>query len=150
MAASDPANPPVSGARVEGTSIVVKFPVCPTDKIRRVEVTDFDDTKSDNPRVLWWASDPTTQSARSGIVILWSAEGFGHHAAAPARSAVPRNLDVGYALPSGDGYDDVFNLGTISKAKLKAGQYWTHDGPRTAAQIDAQLSCHNDKTTPKP
>ncbi|MFD4874562.1 hypothetical protein ACFWOB_14530 [Streptomyces sp. NPDC058420] len=139
---SDPV-PPVLGARVEGRTIVVKFPVCPTDVIRRVEVTDFDDDTSANPHVLWWATNPTTPSARKGVTTLWSGDGFEHHAPEPARSAIPRTLVVGYLDPSGDGRDGVFTLRTISAAKLKAGQYWTDDGPKTAAQIDAQLTCHS-------
>ncbi|MFI6542132.1 hypothetical protein ACIBO9_02705 [Streptomyces prunicolor] len=138
---SDPV-PPVLGARVEGKTIVVKFPVCPTDVIRRVEVTNFDDDTSANPHILWWAATPTTPSAKKGIARLWSGEGFERHAPEPARSAVPRNLDIGYVDPSGDGRDGVFTLRTISTARLQAGQYWTDDGPKTAAQIDAQLTCH--------
>jgi hypothetical protein len=137
---SDPV-PPVVGARVEGGTIVVKFPVCPTDVIRRVEVTDFDDDTSANPRVLWWASNPTSPSAKAGVARLWSGEGFERHAPEPARSAIPRNLDVEYSDPSGDGLGGVFALRTVAAAKLKAGQYWTYDGPRTAAEIDAQLGC---------
>lgn len=140
---SDPV-PPVLGARVEGQTIVVKFPVCPSDVIRRVEVTDFDDDTSAHPQVLWWASNPTTASARKGVVRLWSGDGFEHHAPEPPSPPSPHNLVVGYLDPSGDGRDGVFTLRTISAAKLKAGQYWTDDGPKTAAQIDAQLKCHSD------
>ncbi|ALV38583.1 hypothetical protein AS200_15290 [Streptomyces sp. CdTB01] len=141
---SDPVGP-VVGARVEGDAIVVKFPVCPTHVIRRVEVTDFDDDTTQNPRILWWAADPTTPSAKNGVVRLWSGEGFEHHATPPARSAIPRTLDVGYLDPSGDGRDGVFDLHTLSSARLKPGQYWTDDGPKTAAQIDAQLGCHDSE-----
>ncbi|WP_405883322.1 hypothetical protein OG762_35110 [Streptomyces sp. NBC_01136] len=69
-----------------------------------------------------------------------SGEGFERHAAEPA--TVPPTLDVGYVDPSGDGRDDVFNLHTITTAHLKTSEYRTHDGPRTAARIDAQLHCH--------
>ncbi|MFF2065141.1 hypothetical protein ACFVWZ_25625 [Streptomyces sp. NPDC058200] len=140
---SDPV-PPVLGARVEGKTIVVKFPVCPKDMISRVEVTDSDDT-SENPHLVWWASNPTTPSAKKGVVKLWSGDGFERHASEPAQSAIPRNLVVGYVDPSGDGRDGVFTLRTVSAAKLKAGQYWTHDGTKTAEQIDAQLQCHDSK-----
>lgn len=139
---SDPV-PPALGARVEGKTIVVKFPVCPTDVIHRVEVTDFHDDKSANPHVLWWASNPTTRSAKSGVVKLWSGDGFERHAPQSAPSSIPRDLVVGYLDPSGEGLDGVFTLHTVSAAKLKPGQYWTRDGSRTAAQIDAQLNCHD-------
>ncbi|MFI6464083.1 hypothetical protein [Streptomyces sp. NPDC050538] len=86
-------------------------------------------------------SDPTTPSAKEGIARLWSGEGFARHAPEPAWSVIPRTLDIGYSDPSGDGRDGVFALRTISAAKLTAGQYWTADGPRTAAEIDAQLGC---------
>ena len=138
---SDPV-PPALGARVEGKAIVVKFPACPTDVIRRVEVTDFHDDKTANPQVVWWASNPTTAAAKSGVVKLWSGDGFEHHAPKPAQPSIPRDLVVGYLDPSGDGLDGVFTLRTVSAAKLKPGQYWTRDGARTATQIDAQLHCH--------
>ncbi|MFJ8104994.1 hypothetical protein [Streptomyces sp. NPDC096132] len=48
---------------------------------------------------------------------------------------------MAYEDPTGDGRDDVFTVRTIEKVKLKAGEYWTRDGERTAAQIDGQLKC---------
>jgi hypothetical protein len=75
--------------------VPLKMAVCPTDVIRRVEVSDFDDDKSVNPKGLWWASNPTTPSAKNGVVKLWSGEGFGRHAPEPAQSALPRDLVVG-------------------------------------------------------
>lgn len=74
-----------------------------------------------------------------GVVRLWSAEGFERHAAKPA--PVPRTLAMSCLDPSGEGLDDVLSPHTIARAKLKPGQYWTNEGPRTAAQIDAQLDC---------
>ncbi|MFD8733478.1 hypothetical protein ACFV06_01010 [Streptomyces sp. NPDC059618] len=145
MFPTDPANPPLFGARMDGATIVVKIPLCDTDDIRRVEVVDFDDVKPANPPVLWWASGATTVSAKAGFVRLWSGEGFKRHKAPLAKSAVPRNLDVSYLNPSGDGRDDVLPLRSISKADLRAGQYWTSDGQRTARQIDAQLHCKKSK-----
>ncbi|WP_238431806.1 hypothetical protein [Streptomyces cavernae] len=146
---SAPDKPVVPGARVEGETIVIKFPLCSTDVIRRVEVTDSDDT-SNYPQIVWWASNPTTPATRRGVVKLWSGDGFERRAPEPAKSAVPRNLVVGYLDPSGHGRDGVFTLRTISTAKLKPGQYWTDYGPMTAAQIDAQLNCNNGTSTPTP
>ncbi|MER5754041.1 hypothetical protein [Streptomyces sp. NPDC002088] len=142
---SDPADPPVFGARMDGETIVVKIPLCATDDIRRVEVTDFDDDADDTPRIVWWASEPTSAPAKGGVIRLWSGEGFASHAPEPAASAVPRTLDVGYSDPTGDGRDDVLTVRTITAAKLKSGRYWTRDGPRTAAQIDAQLHCEDSE-----
>jgi hypothetical protein len=34
---------------------IVKIPLCSTNVIRRVEVTDLDDVRHENPPVLWWA-----------------------------------------------------------------------------------------------
>ncbi len=129
------------GARVEGEGISVKIPLCSTDEIRRVEVTDFDDTKHENPPILWWASQPMSPTAGKGVVKLWSGDGFAHHA--PRPSVVPRNLDVSYTDPSGDGRDDVLDVRLLSRARLKAGEYWTSDGPETAEQIDGQLNCRD-------
>ena len=99
--------------------------------------------------IVWWASNPTTPSARKGVVKLWSGKGFKRRAPKPAKSAVPRNLVVGYLDPSGHGRDGVFTLRTISMAKLQPGQYWTEYGSMTATQIDAQLRCGDSEPTPK-
>jgi hypothetical protein len=56
---------------------------------------------------------------------------------------VPSTLDVAYVDTSGEGLDYVLGLHAVVTAKLRPGQYWTDDGPRTAAQIDAQLDCHD-------
>jgi len=136
---SDPAESVTFGARVEGDAIIVKIPLCSTDTLRRVEVIDFDDAERATPPVLWWASNPTASSAKEGVVKLWSGEGFDHYAVKP--STIPRNIEVDYFDRTDRAGGDVFDLHTISTAKLKAGKYWTHNGPRTAAEINAQLGC---------
>ncbi|MEU0675343.1 hypothetical protein ABZ330_21100 [Streptomyces sp. NPDC006172] len=140
---------PVVGARAEGESIVVKFPVCRGDDMRRVEVTDFDDVGSEEPRLVWWASDPVTPSAEQGVVRLWSGEGFTRHAGPPAGSSVPRDIEVKYADATGDGYSVVLTLATIARAKPAPGHYWTRDGEKAEAQIDAQLPCGGESATPE-
>jgi hypothetical protein len=141
MFPSDPADPPVFGASVHGDTIVVKIPMCPTDEMKQVEVYDFDDVEHEKPRVVWSASGPTSASARTGLVTLWSGEGFAQHSDEPGSSDVPPNFGVSYTGPGGDGRDDVFTLRTIEGADLEPGTYWTHDGPMTAQRIDAQLHC---------
>ncbi|MFF5184837.1 hypothetical protein ACFY30_13785 [Streptomyces sp. NPDC000345] len=143
--------PPYFGARADGDTIVVKIPVCPTDEIRRVEVYDVDDDEHDAPRVVWWASGPTSPSVRAGVVTLWTGAGFARHSPRPAGSSVPPHIGVSYQDPAGDGRDDVFTVRTLGKAKLGAGEYWTRDGARTEAQIDGQLGCgaqRKSATTP--
>lgn len=127
------------GARVEGEAISLKVPLCPEDEVRRVEVTDFEDTEHEEPAILWWASDPRSPSAGKGVIELWSGKGFARHASRPA--VVPRNLDVSYTDAAGSGGSDVLDVRLISQAQLKAGEYWTRKGPKTAEQIDAQLNC---------
>ncbi|MDX3240280.1 hypothetical protein [Streptomyces sp. ME18-1-4] len=141
MFPSDPADPPQFGATVDGDTIVVKIPMCPTDEIKRVEVYDFDDVKHENPRVVWSASGPNSTSTREGLITLWSGEGFAKHSEIPSNSSIPPNIGVSYRDPKGDGRGDVFARHTIESAKLEPGKYWTRDGPMTAKQIDAQLHC---------
>ncbi|MFF3559454.1 hypothetical protein ACFYXS_05360 [Streptomyces sp. NPDC002574] len=45
----------------------------------------------------------------------------------------------------GDGWSAVFNVKEIAQEKPIVGQYWTEAGPKTAAQIDAQLRCRHQK-----
>ncbi|MBN0044624.1 hypothetical protein JS756_10990 [Streptomyces actuosus] len=134
---SDPVPSVVLGIRIEASGVSVKAPTCPTDRVGRVEVHD-----SDSERLLWWADGPTTPEGVRGAVTLWTADGF--------RSASPRTrpeplaafLDVSVVYAGGDdGTGDVFDVRAVRAAHVPAGRYWTRDGPRTAAQIDAQLNC---------
>jgi hypothetical protein len=146
---SDP-GPPVSGARMERGVILVKVPVCPADKPQRLEVQDYDAAASSNsPKVIWRASGPTDAAAKRGEVELFSGRGFRRSAPIPAPSDIPPNIEVDYEGPEWHG-GDVFNVKEITKAKLKPGQYWTSKGPKTAAQIDAQLQCDSGTSTPTP
>lgn len=147
---SDPADPPEFGVAVDGDAIVVKIPMCPTDEIRRVEVYDFDDVQHEEPRIVWSASGPTSAAARSGLVTLWSGEGFAEHSGKPGEAAIPPTIGVGYTDPTGDGRDDVFTLRTVRSAKLEPGQYWTRDGPKTARDIDEQLHCGGKPSPDRP
>lgn len=141
---SDPADPPVFGARADGSTIVVKIPLCKGDEISRVEVYDFDDVKHTNPHVVWWASEPTSKAARSGAVKLWTGEEFARHSARPEKSSIPPNIGVAYKDPNGSGRDAEFAISEVESAKLEPGKYWTPDGPMTAEQIDAQLQCKSE------
>ncbi|MGW0582116.1 hypothetical protein ACWD25_40715 [Streptomyces sp. NPDC002920] len=141
---SDPEPPPV-GARMEGDTLVIKFPMCPKDEIQRVEVYDWDDDADDTPRVVWWASDPTSATVREhGVFPLWTGKGFTHHAPRPQASAIPSNIGVDYTSPTGPGLDAVFTVHEIKTATLKPDEYWTWDGPLTAAQIDDRFGCGED------
>ncbi|WNI24929.1 hypothetical protein [Streptomyces sp. ITFR-16] len=136
---SDPADPPMFGARFDGKSITVKMPLCPEEKLRRIDVRDADDTGTDSPRLVWWATGPRTERAESGTVDLWSGRGFTKHA--PVPTATPVTVNIGYTDVHGDGRDDVLPLGTIAEAHLAAGKFWTPQGGKSAAEIDAQLHC---------
>ncbi|MEU1510929.1 hypothetical protein ABZ490_02045 [Streptomyces sp. NPDC005811] len=136
-----PAPPPL-GARFDGDTLVVKFPMCPTDEVRRVEVYDWDAAEDDSPVALWWASDPTVSTIREdGVVPLWTGEGFTHHIAPRPAATAATTLDVSYTAPDGNGVDGVLPLTEIERASLGEGEYWTSDGPRTATEIDARLDC---------
>lgn len=143
---SDPAGP-LSGARVEHGVIHVKVPTCPGDQQDRLEVVDFDDADSPTPRIVWWASGPVDAAAHRGEVELFTGKGFRHSAPAPAASDIPRNIEVDYIGPDG-AWGEVFNMKEITTARLKSGQYWTSKGPKTTAQIDAQLPCHGSGKEP--
>ena len=120
------------GASAEHGEIVIKVPLCPKDIMRRVEVSDAEDTSHSSPRIVWWASGPSRAVAKSGEFILWSGSGFQQSSPRPAKATIPRHVNVGYLDPSGDGRDDIFDLKEISKAKLRPGQYWTSRGPKNS------------------
>jgi len=135
---SDPL-PAHFGAKVVNGVIQVKVPLCPGDKVTRVSVIDADARSSDSPSELWWGTSPKSDAVASGVFHLWSATDFGRSDTTP--STVPQRIEVDYSAPGGDGSGEVFDLTEVRSASLKAGQYWTADGPRTAAQIDARLKC---------
>lgn len=138
---SDPATSLLVGIRIDGPRISVKAPTCPTDKVGTVEVYD-----SDSEKLLWRANHPTTPEGEQGAVVLWKADDFREANPETPPKTLPTNLDVSVTYAGGeDGTGDVFNVRKVQAAHVPTGQYWTHDGTKTAAQIDAQLKCHNSK-----
>ena len=143
---SDP-EAPVFGARAERGMILVKVPMCPADNPQRLEVQDYDAAASSNsPKVIWWASSPWDAAAGQGEVELFSGTGFRRSAPTPAPADTPRDIEVDYKGP--ECYRaDAFDVKEITSSKLKPGQYWTLQGPMTAAQIDGQLRCGGGRST---
>ncbi|WP_327725017.1 hypothetical protein [Streptomyces europaeiscabiei] len=141
---SDPATSVLVGIRIDGSRISVKTPTCPTEKVGTVEVYD-----SDSEMLLWRADHPKTAEGKHGVVTLWKAGDFFKASPGTQPRTLPTNLDVSVTYAGGeDGTGDVFNLRKVQAAHIPTGQYWTDDGPMTAAQIDAQLNCNKGTSTP--
>jgi hypothetical protein len=136
---SDPATAFLAGIRVDGSRVSVKMPACRTDAVESVEVHDFD-----SEALLWRATGPKTPEARRGVIALWNADDFREATSGSRPGTLPANLDVSVTFAgTGDGTGDVFDVHRARTAHLSDGQYWTRDGARTAAQIDAQFGCHD-------
>ncbi|MFF8989252.1 hypothetical protein ACF09H_04625 [Streptomyces sp. NPDC014983] len=136
-AMSDPETSLLIGIRIDGTRVSVKAPVCPADRVGTVEVYD-----SDAEKLLWRARRPRTPEGERGAVTLWQAGDFLAAGPGARPRTLPATLDVSVAYADRDGgADDVFDLREVRAARVPADRYWTHDGPRTDAQIDAQLRC---------
>ncbi|MHC3469422.1 hypothetical protein ACYF6T_11955 [Streptomyces sp. 7R007] len=137
---SDPATTYVAGIRFDGSSVSVKVPLCPSDRVEAVEVYD-----SDSEKLLWRASGPKTAEAERGAVTLWKAADFRTSGPAVQPVSLPANLDVSVTFAgTEDGSGDVFDVRKARAAHVADGRYWTRDGLRTAAQIDAQFGCRHD------
>ncbi|MFJ9250605.1 hypothetical protein [Streptomyces sp. NPDC101776] len=137
---SDPATTILTGMRIDDSRISVKMPTCPTDKVGTVEVYN-----SDSEKLLWRASGPKTAEGRQGAVTLWMADDFLKASSGTQPRILPANLDISVTFAGADdGTGDVLNIREVKAAHIPDGQYWTRDGARTAAQIDAQLTCHSD------
>ncbi|POX50882.1 hypothetical protein [Streptomyces sp. Ru72] len=138
---SDPQTPLLVGIRVDGSRISVKAPTCPTDKVGTVEVYD-----SDSDKLLWRASGPKTPEDEQGAVTLWKADDFSKAGPKAQPKTLPTNLDISVTYTgTKDGAGDTFNVPRVESAHIPEEQYWTYDGPKTAAQLDAQLKC-GDRT----
>ena len=133
---SDPATSLLFGIRVDGSRISVKAPTCPTDEVTMVEVYD-----SGSERLLWRAHGPKTPEGIRGSLTLWKADDFQKAAPRTPPAHLPANLDVSVTYTDGDGTGDAFDLRKVRAAHVPEGRYWTYDGPKTAAQLDAQLRC---------
>jgi hypothetical protein len=146
---SDPATTILAGIRIDGSRVSVKMPTCPTDEVGMVEVDD-----SDSEKLLWRASSPKTSEGKRGVITLWNADDFLKTSSGAHPKTLPANLDISVTFAGvEDGTGDVFNVREVKTAHVPDGQYWTRDGSRTAARIDAQLNCHDSnqeagETTP--
>ncbi|MFI5800414.1 hypothetical protein [Streptomyces sp. NPDC051677] len=138
---SDPATTILAGMRIDGTRVSVKAPTCPTDKVGTVEVYD-----SDSEKLLWRANSPKTPEAKQGAITLWKADDFLKAGSEAPPKELPTTLDVSVTYAGvDDGTGDVFDIRKVKAAHIPKGQFWTRDGFRTAAQIDAQLQCRDSK-----
>ncbi|MER5798764.1 hypothetical protein [Streptomyces mirabilis] len=78
------------------------------------------------------------------MITLWNADDFLKTSSGAQPKTLPANLDISVTFAGvEDGTGDVFNVRKVKAAYIPDGQYWTRDGSRTAAQIDAQLNCHD-------
>ncbi|MBK3645240.1 MULTISPECIES: hypothetical protein [Streptomyces] len=138
---SDPATTIPVGLRIDGSRVSFKAPVCAGETVRTVEVYD-----SDSEDLLWRAQGPRTAGGRSGAVTLWAADDFRTARPKAPPGTLPKWLDVSVTYADGDGTGDVFEVRKVRAAGLPAGRYWTREGPMTAAEIDARLSCRGHRT----
>ncbi|MFI1002462.1 hypothetical protein ACIP10_26800 [Streptomyces galbus] len=136
---SDPTTSILVGMRIDGSRVSVKFPTCPFEKVRTVEVYD-----SDSEKLLWKATDPKTAEGQQGAVTLWRTDDFSKADPRSMPKALPKYLDVAstYAGTT-DGTGNMFNVSEVTSAHVPEGKYWTPSGLKTAAQLDAQLKCRN-------
>ncbi|WP_128382263.1 hypothetical protein [Streptomyces cavernae] len=136
---SDPATSLLYGIRIDGSRVSVKAPICPTDKLGTVEVYN-----SDSEKLVWRANRPKTPEGERGMVTLWKADDFLKASPETQPRTLPTYLDVSVIYAGGEGGGgDVFDVRKVKAARVPTGQYWTHDGFKTATQIDAQLKCRS-------
>ncbi|MGW5070677.1 hypothetical protein ACWEQJ_32135 [Streptomyces cyaneofuscatus] len=135
---SDPGSPALVGIRIDGDAVTVKSGQCPQDRVRRVEVWD-----SDTEQRVWRGDDPLTEEGRRGLLPLW--EGKAYRASSPAGqpSELPATLDVTVDHDPAYGVSEVFDIAEVRRAVVPPGSYWTHEGVRTAEQLDGILDCGN-------
>lgn len=133
---SDPGSPGLVGMRIDGDTVTVKAGQCPQDRVRRVEVWD-----SDAERLVWRGDQPLTEEGRRGLLPLWVGKAYRASSPAGQPSELPATLDVTIDHGPEYGVAEVFDITEVRAAVLPPGSYWTHDGVRTAGQIDAALDC---------
>ncbi|MFE2289768.1 hypothetical protein [Streptomyces sp. NPDC059452] len=142
---SDPISPALVGMRIDGDRITIKAGQCPEERVRRVEVWD-----SDTERLLWRGDKPVTDEGKRGLLTLWDGEAYGKSSPAAQPSELPNALDVLVESDPYGGPDGLFSLTEVRAADLGPGSYWTRDGVKTAAQLDAVLDCGGGDESPEP
>ncbi|MEU0357875.1 hypothetical protein [Streptomyces cyaneofuscatus] len=84
-----------------------------------------------------------TEEGRRGLLPLW--EGKAYRASSPAGqpSELPATLDVTVDHGPAYGVSEVFDIAAVRRAVVPPGPYWTHEGIRTAEQLDGIPDCGN-------
>ncbi|MEU9599331.1 hypothetical protein AB0E06_21300 [Streptomyces sp. NPDC048109] len=132
----------VLGFRVTDRIVEVKIPVCPGDKVSRVEVWDpGSETKKE--QLLWWGETPIAGGSDQGLLRLWSPTGYRKSSTVVRKpSNLPPLIDVSavYADQE-DSVGDLISLDEVTKMQ-QPDEYWTIKGKSMSAEeIDEQLSC---------
>ncbi|MGW9037178.1 hypothetical protein ACWGQ4_19825, partial [Streptomyces sp. NPDC055721] len=94
---SHPVGPGLLGLRIDGDTLTVKTAQCPSDRVRLVELHDWETEK-----LVWRAHDPLTEEGRSGVLRLWAAEEYRTSRPATRPTELPKQLDVSVGHGSED------------------------------------------------
>ncbi|MFF3395951.1 hypothetical protein ACFYW1_34150 [Streptomyces sp. NPDC002669] len=130
----------VVGFRVTDRTVEVKVPMCPGDKLSRVEVWDpGSETKKE--KLLWWGERPIAEGSDDGLLRLWSPADYRKSSAAQQPPNLPPLIDV--SATYADQEDSVGDLISLDEAgKEEPDEYWTIKGKSMSArEIDDQLTC---------
>lgn len=133
---SDPATIPV-GLRVAGDRITAVVPACPGRGVREVDASLYA-ADVEGPKTPMWSQDLVPGSPGPVTVVL-GAPGNGMpgtraRGTLPPVSAHRPGLTFGFSTGSGGG-SWAFDLDEVTSTRLSPRQFWTVDGPQTAAQI---------------
>ncbi|MFE2558323.1 hypothetical protein ACFXGT_20310 [Streptomyces sp. NPDC059352] len=128
--------------RIDGSRVTVKVSLCPEDEIHSIEVWD-----SESEKPLWRAGNPKTEASKSGILTLWAPEDYQKPGPETQPNPIPEQLDVTVDIGSGRSVGVVFDTASVMSSKMPVGTFWTADGPKTTAELNA-ISCGESENPP--
>ncbi|WP_031524635.1 hypothetical protein [Streptomyces sp. NRRL F-5123] len=133
----------VFGYRLVDGVVEVAYPLCRGHEVAGVELRSGTSGDGEGP-FLWNGKGPRSEAVRHGVFTVDAPASF---TTTTAARPLPWSVYVDVAEDGGGGMDDFLDLPKVRAFHATGPDSWfTEDGPRSRAEVNAQMGCNRPRT----
>lgn len=135
----------VFGYRLVDGVVEVAYPMCPGHDVTGVELRRGTSGNGEGP-FLWSGKGPRSEAVRRGVFTVDAPTSF---TTTTDAHPLPWGVYVEVTEADGGGMTGFLDLPKVRASHLTGpDSYFTEDGPRTRAEVNAQMGCNRPRTPP--